>query len=110
MAGRPPIPEQRESRIFGQAYDTTSPSERPCYGALNLGHAPAGAAPRFGLAHLRLASGVLAHTTFCYTDGVYEPSHFGVFDRFALVEHLLSLWGMLIPLTITLRLMFMAGC
>ncbi|WP_029051461.1 DUF3626 domain-containing protein [Ralstonia sp. 25mfcol4.1] len=75
-----------ESRIFGQAYDTTSPSERPCYGALNLGHAPAGAAPRFGSAHLRLASGVLARTTFCYPDSVYEPSHFGVFDRFALVE------------------------
>lgn len=89
---------QWESRIFGQAYDTASPSERPRYGALNLGHAPAGAAPRFGSAHLRLASGVLARTTFCHPDSVYGPSHFGVADRFALVEHLAAVAGQGDPL------------
>jgi hypothetical protein len=88
---------QWESRIFGQAYDTAPPSERPCYGALNLGHA-AGAAPRFGSAHLRLASGVLARTTFCHPDSVYEPSHFGVVDRFALVERLAAVAGQGDPL------------
>lgn len=77
---------QWESRIFGQAYDTAPASERPRYGALNLSHAAAGAAPRFGSAHLRLASGVLARTTFCHPDSVYGPSHFGVVDHFALVE------------------------
>ncbi|WP_423194739.1 DUF3626 domain-containing protein [Cupriavidus sp. H18C2] len=79
---------QWESRIFGQAYDTAPASERPRYGALNVGHASAGAAPRFGSAHLRLAPGVLSRTTFCHPDSVYEPSHFGVADRFALVERL----------------------
>ena len=89
---------QWESRIFGQAYDTAPPSERPRYGALNLGHAAAGAAPRFGSAHLRLASGVLARTTFCHPDSVYEPSHFGVVDRFALVERLAAVAGQGDPL------------
>ncbi|WP_235844999.1 DUF3626 domain-containing protein [Cupriavidus agavae] len=89
---------QWESRIFGQAYDTAPPSERPCYGALNLDDAAAGAAPRFGSAHLRLTPGTLDRTTFCYPDSVYEPRHFGVFDRFALVDHLAAAAGQVDPL------------
>jgi len=82
-----------ESRIFGQAYDAAPPSERPRYGALNLGHAAAGAAPRFGSAHLRLAAGVLRRTTFCHPDSVYNPDHFGVADRFGLAERLAAAQG-----------------
>ena len=89
---------QWESRIFGQAYDSAPPSERPCYGALNLDHAAAGAAPRFGSAHLRLASHVLARTTFCHPDSVYEPSHFGVADRCGVVERLAAVAGQGDPL------------
>ncbi len=82
-----------ESRIFGRAYETASPSDRPRYGALNIDRAGAGAAPRFGSAHLRLAAGVLARATFCHPDSVYEPTHFGVADRFALAERLASVAG-----------------
>ena len=89
---------QWESRIFGQAYDTAPASERPRYGALNLGHSAVGAAPRFGSAHLRLASSVLARTTFCHPDSVYEPSHFGVVGRFALAERLAAAAGQGDPL------------
>ena len=73
-----------ESRIFGGAYDAAEPALRPKYGALNRSHAPYGAAPRFGSAHLRLAQHTLTRTTFCYPDSVFEPEHFGVADRYAL--------------------------
>lgn len=67
-----------ESRIFGGAYDGASAHERPVYGALDFRRSPYGAAPRFGSSHLRLNSGTLARSTFCYPDSFLEPSDFGV--------------------------------
>jgi hypothetical protein len=75
-----------ERRIFGGAYDDAPPALRPKYGALNVRRKPAGGAPRFGSAHLRLTPETLARTTFCYPDSVFEPEHFGVADKSALVE------------------------
>jgi hypothetical protein len=69
-----------ESRIFGQAYDSVPDTERPVYGALNYLHKQVGAAPRFGSAHFRLRSHVLARTTFCYPDSCYEPKDFAVWQ------------------------------
>lgn len=74
-----------ESRIFGAAYDVAPAAERPKYGALNhLGRATGGS-PRFGSAHLRLRPHVLARTTFCYPDSVFDPVHFGVAERMGLI-------------------------
>ncbi|WP_163509130.1 DUF3626 domain-containing protein [Fodinicola acaciae] len=75
-----------ESRIFGGAYDSAAPDERPVYGALNFRHKAAGAAPRFGSAHLRLTEDVLSRATFCYPDSVLEPTSFGVAAKMALIE------------------------
>jgi hypothetical protein len=75
-----------ESRIFGGAYDATPPADRPVYGALNFRRKPAGAAPRFGSAHFRLAAATLPRTTFCYPDSVLEPSDFGVASAMGLIE------------------------
>lgn len=75
-----------ESRIFDGAYDDAEPAVRPKYGALDLHQRPHGAAPRFGSAHLRLAPGTLARTTFCFPDSVFEPEHFGTATAFALAE------------------------
>ncbi len=77
-----------ESRMFGQAYDAAPPADRPKYGALNHRHRPEGGSPRFGACHLRLAAGVLARTTFCYPDSVFDPVHFGVAERLDLVDRL----------------------
>jgi hypothetical protein len=74
-----------ESRIFGGAYDSASPAERPKYGALNFRRSLRGASPRFGSAFLRLAAHTLARTTFCYPDSCFEPQHFGVAERMALI-------------------------
>jgi hypothetical protein len=74
-----------ESRIFAGAYDGASPAERPKYGALNFRRSRVGASPRFGSAFLRLAVHTLARTTFCYPDSVFEPKHFGVAERMALI-------------------------
>ncbi len=74
--------------MFGQAYDTAPPADRPKYGALNHRHRPEGGSPRFGACHLRLAAGVLARTTFCYPDSVFDPVHFGVAERLDLVDRL----------------------
>jgi hypothetical protein len=77
-----------ESRMFGQAYDAAPPADRPKYGALNHRHRPEGGSPRFGACHLRLAADVLARTTFCYPDSVFDPVHFGVAGRLDLVDRL----------------------
>lgn len=37
-------------------------------------------------AHLRLAAHVLQLSTFCFPDSVFEPAHFGVAERCALLE------------------------
>ena len=75
-----------ESRIFGQAYDSASASERPKYGALNYKFSHYGGSPRFGSAHLRLVPKVLYRTTFCYPDSVFEPEAFGTAKHMVLVE------------------------
>lgn len=75
-----------ESSIFGGVYDDASPRDRPKYGALNFRAYPAGAAPRFGSAHFRLAALTLERTTFCYPDSVFDPVHFGVVTRMSLLE------------------------
>ena len=75
-----------ESRIFGGAYDEASPAARPAYGALNFRHRSVGGAQRFGSAHLRLTADALERTTFCFPDSVFEPVHFGVASRMALIE------------------------
>ncbi len=75
-----------ESRIFGSAYDAAPAEQRPVYGGLNFRHQPAGAAPRFGSAHLRLTAEALARTTFCYPDSFLEPADFGTAARMSLVE------------------------
>jgi hypothetical protein len=67
-----------ESRIFAGAYDDTPPAARPKYGSLNVRRRLTGGSPRFGSAHLRLAAGTLARSTFCYPDSAFEPRHFGV--------------------------------
>lgn len=87
-----------ESRIFGRAYDDAPPSDRPKYGALNYRNLPVGASPRFGSAHLRLAAPVLARTTFCYPDSVFEPIHFGVAARLDLVARIEAAQGQGDPL------------
>ena len=74
-----------ESRIFGGAYDEASAGERPVYGALNFRRKVVGGAPRFGSAHLRLSAEALTRSTFCYPDSCFEPEHFGVADRMALI-------------------------
>ncbi|WP_255413831.1 DUF3626 domain-containing protein [Pseudonocardia sp. MH-G8] len=63
-----------ENRMFGGAYDTAAPADRPTYGALDVHRRPIGAAPRFGSAHLRLAAAVLDRTTCCFPDSVFEPT------------------------------------
>jgi Protein of unknown function (DUF3626) len=75
-----------ESRIFGGAYDEAPAEQRPVYGALNFRRRPAGAAPRFGSAHFRLAAGTLARATFCYPDSYLEPSDFGVASAMKLID------------------------
>ena len=67
-----------ESRIFAGAYDEVAAAERPKYGSLNFRGRSVGGSPRFGSAHLRLTPDVLARTTFCYPDSVFEPEDFGV--------------------------------
>lgn len=74
-----------ESRMFGGAYDDAPARHRPVYGALDFRRKPAGGAPRFGSAHLRLTAGTLARTTFCRPDSCLEPTAFGVAARMALV-------------------------
>lgn len=75
-----------ESRIFDGVYDDASARDRPKYGALNFRGYSAGAAPRFGSAHLRLAEHTLGRTTFCYPDSVFSPEDFGVATRMSLLE------------------------
>lgn len=74
-----------EHRIFGGAYDTALPEERPVYGAMWFDNDPYGPAPRFGSAHLRLRPAVTDRTTFAHPDSVFEPEHFGVADRMGLL-------------------------
>jgi hypothetical protein len=75
-----------ESRIFGAAYDSADPAERPKYGALNFRKRRFGGSVRFGSAHFRLTADALQRATFCYPDSVFEPRDFGVAARMALID------------------------
>lgn len=75
-----------ESRLFAGAYDTAPAEARPVYGSLNHRHRPTGGSPRFGSAHLRLATSVLARSTFCYPDSVFEPVHLGTAKHMSLTD------------------------
>ncbi|WP_327005760.1 DUF3626 domain-containing protein [Dactylosporangium sp. NBC_01737] len=84
-----------EERMFGGAYQRPGvvPADRPKYGALDLGRHPAGAARRFGSAHLRLRPEVNARATFTLGDSFHEPAEAGVFDALSpvlagLTDHL----------------------
>lgn len=70
-----------ESRIFAGRYDDGAASARPVYGSWNHRGRPYGGSVRFGSAHLRLKPGVLARTTFCFPDSVFEPEAVGGPDR-----------------------------
>lgn len=73
-----------ESRIFGGAYDDAPAAMRPKYGALDTGGRPAGPAPRFGSAYLRLTEAALDRATFCFPDSVFEPRDFATADAYGL--------------------------
>lgn len=77
-----------ESRIFGGAYDSADPTERPVYGALDHRRDGGGGAPRFGSAHFRLRPEVLGRTTFCHPDSSFGPERFGTAERMSLLAHL----------------------
>lgn len=70
-----------ESRLFAGRYDDADPVERPVYGAWNRHDDAYGASPRFGSAYLRLRPAVVARSTFCWPDSVYEPQAMGGPDR-----------------------------
>lgn len=71
--------------MFGGAYDNVQAEGRPKYGALNYRRRPIGGAPRFGSSFLRLKPEVLARTTFCYPDSVFEPQHFATATKMSLI-------------------------
>lgn len=79
-----------ESRMFGGAYDTVDPAERPVYGALNYRRRSVGAAHRFGSSHIVMRREVHARTTFCYPDSNLEPADFGVAEHMGLVPMALA--------------------
>lgn len=63
-----------ESRLFGGRYDDGPDARRPVYGAVvATTGSPYGPAPRFGSAHLRLRPELVARSTFCFPDSVFEP-------------------------------------
>ena len=66
-----------ESRLFAGRYDIRPAEERPVYGAWNRRADPYGGAVRFGSAYLQLRPDVLARTTFCFPDSVFEPDEYG---------------------------------
>ncbi|MCL8027570.1 DUF3626 domain-containing protein [Nocardioides bruguierae] len=73
-----------EQRLFGGVYDHAPPEARPRYGAVGTAGdtSSLGPAPRFGSARLVLAPHVLARTTFCFPDSVFEPTLVGTADRY----------------------------
>jgi hypothetical protein len=67
-----------ESQLFGGAYDSAPPVERPVYGAVALPSAdPRGPAPRFGSCHLRLRPEVLERVTLAFPDSAHGPESVG---------------------------------
>lgn len=74
-----------ESAMFCGVYDSANPELRPKYGALNYKKLKAGAAPRFGSAHLRLKPHVLSRATFAYPDSHLDPVDFGTQNRMRLI-------------------------
>ena len=67
-----------ESRLFGGRYDAADPTARPVYGALDDRGDAYGASPRFGSAHLRLATrGDRALVRSASPTPVFEPDAVG---------------------------------
>jgi Protein of unknown function (DUF3626) len=79
-----------ESKAFGSHYDLVPSSERPKYGALNLGLRTYGGSPRFGSSYFLLKENVLRRTTFCYPDSWLEPKHFSTFEKISTLIELMS--------------------
>jgi hypothetical protein len=79
-----------ESHIFAGAYDDAPSAERPKYGALNYRRRPTGGSTRFGSAHFRLRSPVLARCTFCFPDSSTKPTRFGVATRMSLIAEAMN--------------------
>jgi hypothetical protein len=77
-----------ESRLFGGRYDLAAPAERPIYGAWDRGRCPQGPAVRFGSAFLQLRQDLVARSTFCFPDSVFEPELVFGPDRLADVADL----------------------
>lgn len=77
-----------EQRMFASVYNALHLGVRPKYGALNLDRDPYGAAPRFGSCYFRLTPVMLARTTFCYPDSVFQPASFATADQFGLLDAL----------------------
>lgn len=75
---------QRETRLFGGAYDSdeATSTHRPKYGALELMRHPDGPAPRFGGCYLLLKPAVSRRCSFTYLDSHYDPKEKGTFDEF----------------------------
>jgi hypothetical protein len=75
-----------ENRIFGSAYESMPPEQRPKYGSLNYKKDLYGGSPRFGSAYIKLKQRVLERSTFCYPDSVFEPDAFGTAMHMSLVD------------------------
>lgn len=73
-----------EKQLFGGAYDfaTSSASQRPKYGALNLMLHPDGPSPRFGSCYFLLRPAVSWRCTFTYLDSHRNPAEKGALEEF----------------------------
>jgi len=76
--------DQWENKIFGGAYhaESSTNSERPKYGALNLMLHPDGPSPRFGSCYFLLNPAVSRRCTFTYLDSHYDPQEKGTYEEF----------------------------
>jgi len=73
-----------EDRLFGGAYqqESTTNSERPKYGALDLMRHPDGPAPRFGSCYFLLSPKVSYRSTYTYMDSHQNPVQKGTYAAF----------------------------
>ncbi|MBN8191960.1 DUF3626 domain-containing protein [Bacillus sp. NTK074B] len=76
-----------EEKMFGGAYqvESTSMSERPKYGALNLMLHPDGPSPRFGSCYFLLSPSVSSRSTFTYMDSHQNPFEKGTYQEFDMI-------------------------
>jgi hypothetical protein len=76
--------DQWEKLLFGGAYNlaTSTNTQRPKYGALNLMLHPDGPSPRFGSCYFLLAPTVSRRCTYTYLDSHRNPAEKGTFAEF----------------------------